>query len=236
MDASRTGPDFVFLDTFSDDLDAEEWIRSYPWNPEGPTTNESNGNFNWYLPEQAVVVDGHLELRAERRPFDGKDWVSGLATTCSVQRFSHGHFEARIQIPTGVSLWPAFWLANPDDWPPEVDVFEGVQPDGQPGTFGTNLWSGVADDTDDAWELHTLSDSAGWHVWGLTWTEDQLTWWLDGEVIRTETERLPDTDMCVIMNLAIGSASSSGTFGVPDERTPDEATMLIDWIRIDPAP
>lgn len=231
---SGGGGDGALFDDFDGPLDDTTWIPSYPWDPDGPTTNEANGNHNWYVPEQVRVTGGLLRLRAERRPLDGMDWVSGMVTTCSVRSFGYGLFEARVKLPVGTALWPAFWVSDPDSWPPEVDIFEAAQPEGRLEEFGTNLWSGPSEDPEQDWRRHTLPDPTGWHVWGLLWEPDRLTWLRDGEVVRVETDRVPGGELCILVNLAVGSSTAPQVFGEPDATTPDGAEMLVDWVRVRP--
>ena len=42
----------------------------------------------------------------------------------SRMKFRYGWFEAKVKLPKGKNLWPAFWLTGARSWPPEIDIFE----------------------------------------------------------------------------------------------------------------
>lgn len=76
--------------------------------------------------------EGHLRIRAREESFMGNDYTSGRITTQGLFEQKHGRFEARIKLPEGQGLWPAFWMlgANIEEvsWPEcgEIDILEYV--------------------------------------------------------------------------------------------------------------
>ena len=59
-------------------------------------------------PNAFLDGNGHLVLRAEREA-DGK-WTSARITTRGLKDFQYGRIEARMKLPVGTGLWPAFWM------------------------------------------------------------------------------------------------------------------------------
>ena len=102
-----------------------EWNTRQQWgqiHPDKPNC--------WYDPD-ALYVDnyGHIHLYTvyEPKPFDELGLTSkvGVGLISSVHNFRYGTFEIEAKLPRGKGLWPAFWLAPWNKWPPEIDVLEG---------------------------------------------------------------------------------------------------------------
>lgn len=106
------GWELVWRDEFdSSSLDMSKW--------EAVTLNSTYpGDVHYYLPEHASVVDGKLRITATDEPIEDKLYRS--ARLESWQAFGPGRFEARIDLPTGQGMAPAFWLYPNDPaipWP-----------------------------------------------------------------------------------------------------------------------
>ena len=106
--------------TFSEEftgssLDQSRWQDEYMW---GRTHNYEA----WCAPENVLIEDGLLRLKAENISREGMEYTTGMI--CSYGKFSqqYGYFEGRFRIPSGQGFWPAFWLLPyPQKWPPEID-------------------------------------------------------------------------------------------------------------------
>ena len=81
--------------------------------------------------------DGQLLIHARREPFQGADGIAREYTSARLKtqgRFEqmYGRFEARLQIPRGQGIWPAFWMMGADlatvGWPRcgEIDIMENI--------------------------------------------------------------------------------------------------------------
>jgi beta-glucanase (GH16 family) len=116
--APPTGYKLVFTDEFnSDSLDTLRWIDRYPW---GRTHNHDA----YVAPENVLLGDGTLTLRAERRAQGGKPFTSGtISSGYNKYTFNGGYAEARILLPETPGSWPAFWGLY-TGWPPEADIME----------------------------------------------------------------------------------------------------------------
>lgn len=186
---------------------------------------------------------GNLLITARREPgAAGAEYTSGRISTCGALEFNHGRVEARIRVPSGQGLWPAFWLVGAEEpWPQhgEIDIMESVN-DMRAVDFNAHQ---PLDDGGD-WELALpaarLPGGTTWagefHVFAVDWTADELVWSVDGiELARTSRDDVPDggrwvvdrSPQVVVLNLAVG-----GYPGAPDAGTPLPAAVQVDYVRI----
>jgi len=165
-------------------------------------------------------------------------YSSAKLTTQGLQSFRFGRIEARIKVPQGQGLWPAFWLLGDNitevDWPGcgEIDIMEviGHQPNVVHGsTHYTNSENRAASTTQGYDSGENLSE--GYHVYRLDWTNESMIFSVDDNVIQ---ETFIEEDMkeflrphYIILNVAVGGNWP----GLPDESTVFPQTMYVDWVR-----
>jgi len=187
---------------------------------------------------------GHLAITARREPWLGRDYTSGRIQTNGHFAQAGGRFEARIRVPVGQGLWPAFWLLGANfgsvGWPAcgEIDVMEyrGQEPRVVVGSLHGPGYSGGSAIT----TRYQLPGAAGFdqdfHVFAVEWVDDRITWSVDGvPYLGVRRADLPpggiwvfDHPFFVILDLAVG-----GHFvGPPDETTVFPQSMLVDWVRV----
>ncbi len=234
----------IFHDEFEDDsFDTDLWVTCYWWD-DGGCTNLGNRNLNWYLPENVIVQDGALHLRALEEEVVGSDgatyvYTSGMVTTGSTVddpsaptkfTFRYGYAEIRAQLPAGQGLWPAFWML-PDSQTsrPEIDVMEFLGQD----VTSIRMSMHYRDSSDERRRVTTFFDGAdftdGWHIFAVDWTPEAVVWYIDGvERFRYEEEYVPDVDMYILLNLAVGGDYP----GSPDADTPFPSDFVIDYVRV----
>jgi beta-glucanase (GH16 family) len=195
---------------------------------------------------QNVALDGegHLVITALRESYQGSAYTSARLLTKEKRVQAGGRVEARIKLPVGQGLWPAFWLlgANIDQvgWPTcgEIDVMEyrGQEPLVIHGTIHGPGYSGGAGITDSFSLPGPSGFDQDFHVFGVEWDEKHIAFEVDGEVYQVVTpESLPagtawvfDAPFYVLLNLAVG-----GTYvGPPDASTVFPARMVVDWVRV----
>jgi beta-glucanase (GH16 family) len=227
----------VFQDGFDGDrLDGKRWATCYDWN-NGGCTNAGNHEAEWYLPGQVGVHDGRAVLTAQRRDTVGSDgktypWVSGMITTgrdswnaAPRATFTHGYFEAALQVTDAGGMFPAFWLMPAArTTPPELDVAEFPS---TPHQVDFNLhWTG-ADNSDQhvglAWGPADFAGST--HVIAADWEPDSITWFVDGVARWKQTEHIPDVPMELIVNLAVG-------YPYPPPADVQHASVTVDWVKV----
>lgn len=203
-----------------------------------------NAELQYYTgrPEN-VSLDGagNLAITARRESFAGAPFTSGRITTKGKFDQAYGRFEARIKMPWGPGIWPAFWLlgANIDqvDWPQcgEIDIMEyrGQQPNLIHGTVhGPGYSKGDAITKSYGFEKGRFDTK--FHVFAVEWVEGFIDFYVDDTLyFRLQPEDVPgewvyDQPFFIILNVAVG-----GNFvGFPTSETPFPQTMLVDWVRV----
>jgi beta-glucanase (GH16 family) len=143
----------------------------------------------------------------------------------------YGYFEARMKIPAGRGLWPAFWLLPTDlAWPPEFDVMEalGQTPDVLYTTVHDMSYKGLTNPSSSqmAFATTTTDMSQGYRQYGVDWGPDKLRFYLDRRLVFSQPTPLDcHRPMYFIVNLAVGGPNSWP--GAPDESTPFPAYLRI---------
>jgi beta-glucanase (GH16 family) len=223
--------------TFSDEFDGPD-IDTAKW--EVLTRKDShNEEKQYYLPEQASIVDGRLRITSTNEPYEGKAYRSARLESWHAQ--AYGRFEARAKIPTTKGIWPAFWLLpRTGNWPHdgEIDIMEH---------HGSNMeevncaYHFANDDGQHAYvfQSYSIKDAQGgnirfpdgFHLYAAQWSPDELVFYVDGvEYYRVDRKAVPitDTPMSVILNTAVG-----GWFdGDPDGSTVFPQHFDIDYVRV----
>jgi beta-glucanase (GH16 family) len=237
-------------------LDRPGWTLAWHDEFDGPTLDGSrwvpdqgglwpNGELQFYTarPENVRIEDGHLILEARAEEYFGNDYTSARLKTLGKASFRYGRIEARMQVPAGQGLWPAFWLLGEtfptEGWPGcgEIDVVEiiGREPARAHGTVHGSSFHGAAG-ISAAYTLPRGVFADAEHVFAVEWEPGEIRWYVDGTRYQTVTPRdLPrpeewpfDRPFFLIVNLAVG-----GTWpGDPDATTPFPARLRVDWVRV----
>ena len=131
------------------------------------------------------VNNGFLVITAKKEDFEGSEYTSARIITQGKFDKQYGRFEARMKLPWGQGLWPAFWLLGDDDeettmveeeWPDigEIDImeFRGQEPSIIHGTIHGPEYSG-ADGITKGFELTDDRFDTGFHVFGIEWKENE---------------------------------------------------------------
>lgn len=234
---------------WSDEFDGEA-INPQNWAFELGGWGWGNGEAQYYTdrPENARVENGLLVIEARFEKYEGKYYTSARLVTQDLQEFQYGRVEARIKVPPGTGLWPAFWMLganfyrNPDDpfdanWPQagEVDIMEyvGREPDLVFGTVHGPGYAGAGGFT--RWNRQDFPIADEFHTYAIEWDETGITWFFDGQEFYTVTpdvvgdrEWVFDKEFFMLLNVAIG-----GTFGgVVGLDTEFPANMYVDYVRV----
>ncbi len=197
----------------------------------------------------AHLERGLLVITALKESFTGPDGVTrnySSARLLTRNKYSQGYgrFEARIKIPYGQGIWPAFWLLGDNianaHWPNcgEIDIMENIgrEPSIVHGTFhgpGYSGGSGIS-------AAYTLPNgrkfSDEFHTFALEWEPNVIRFYVDGILYKTRTPAdLPagatwvfDHPFFIILNVAVGG----GWPGNPDATTVLPQQMLVDYVRV----
>ena len=215
-------------------------------------------------PETVAIESGpdggrHLALRPHHRPgfetADGGrfDFVSGRLDTRGRFSFRYGTAAARIKLPAGPGLWPAFWALGPAPWPDggELDTMEYV---GDPrwvsaGVHGPG-YSGEGGLVDQ-FHFPVGEDATGWHVYAVDWSRDEVVFLVDDRVTSRVTRPMAgfhgpwafDREMHLVLNVAVGgiypfkmNGITTPAYGLSDAALASiragDAAMLVDWVRV----
>lgn len=156
----------------------------------------------------------------------------------------YGRFEARIKIPRGQGVWPAFWMLgnNIDNvgWPTcgELDIMENIgrEPSTVHGTMHGPGYSG-ANGIGAPFSLpNNAAFADAFHVFAIEWSTNEIHWYVDGSEYKTvRPQDLPagsqwvfDHPFFVILNFAVGGQWP----GSPDTSTTFPQTMTVDYVRV----
>lgn len=232
-------------------LDSSSWSTCYHWfnaQYQG-CTNAGNNELEWYKSSQVSVGNGHATLTAMNtsttgvvKDSQGNDVVknfpyrSGMISTGGSQWMDtakrtmlYGYIEARIRVPEGQGLWPAFWMLSADyGWPPEIDIMEILGHD--TSTTHMNLHWNDAGNHQQAGSSFSngMPLSGGWHTFAVDWQPGKLIWYVDGVPRKAlSSAGVPNRPMYVLFNLAVGGDWP----GSPDTSTVFPAKMDIDYVR-----
>ena len=218
-------------------LDATKWVRETGGGGWG------NAELEFYTdrPENAHIDAGYLVIAARRETFGNRDYTSARLKTQGFGAWQYGRIEARIQIPRGQGLWPAFWLLGDNipsaGWPTcgEIDIMEniGKEPGRIHGTVHGPGYSG-AGGISSAYDLPAGAFADTFHVYAIEWEPAAIRWYVDDALYKTVTPRdLPgrwvyDHPFFVILNVAVGGYWP----GSPDATTVFPQTMRVDYVRV----
>ncbi|WP_190809210.1 family 16 glycosylhydrolase [Flagellimonas sp. S3867] len=191
--------------------------------------------------ENVKVDNGLLLITAQEESFEGASYTSARLVTRGLFEQTYGRFEARIRLPYGKGLWPAFWLLGNDCaqniWPQcgEIDIMEylGDSPNVVFGTVHGPGYSAAEGETKE-YALEDDRFDTGFHVFGIEWGPDYINYYVDGDLYNQITpddvvgEWVFDHPFYIILNVAVG-----GSFpGSPNEETTFPQTMLVDYVRV----
>lgn len=233
-------PDYLFVDDFEVDgnPDDTKWVlcpkASSDWNDE---MSESY--------DQAYVEDGKLILKAEK---NNDEYLAGGIKTEGKFGFTFGKVEVRARItqyPNGA--FPAIWMMPKkyiySGWPDcgEIDIMEHIKQ--EPNihqTLHTHYRNTLGYQTGTT--KTTVCDYTDWNIYGLEWTSERLTFFVNGQETFTytnmhlsdeaEKKQWPfteDSEFYIILNMGLGD---EGTWAGPVDDDNLPAIMEVDWVRV----
>ena len=248
-DETQTVTTFTNL-TFEDNFDADGPIDETSWSYElgdgtdnGLPAGWGNNELQYYTdrPENIKVEGGMLHITVLEESFQSAAYTSARITTKDKVEQQYGRFEARIQLPWGQGLWPAFWLlgSNIDEvsWPQcgEIDIMEyrGQDPSTLIGTVhGPGYSAGEA--VSKEYVLPKDRFDTGFHIFGIEWGPEYINFYVDDVLYNQITpedvdgEWVFDHPFYILLNVAVG-----GNFvGPVGANTVFPQKMLVDYVRV----
>ena len=194
-------------------------------------------------PENVRIEDGMLLITARKESFDGSQYTSARILTRGLFEKRYGRFEARIKLPFGQGIWPAFWLLGDDSdgtviWPQigEIDIMEyrGQEPTIIHGSVhGPGYSAGNA--VTDTYRLMDGRFDTDFYTFAIEWEPNSIKYFVDDVLYNEITPDDADGEWVfnsntfyIIFNVAVG-----GTFvGPPSDLTPFPQTMMVDYVRV----
>ena len=247
-DTYHPGPGWqlVWADEFEGDtLDPAKWQRQVlgagRFNTEWQRYTDSSANA--YIDRGCLVIKAIHESDAH-----GPDqYSSARLHTLPENGWTYGKIAARIQLPFGQGIWPAFWMlgANIDEnggdtpWPQsgEIDILEMYGSKDNAVVEANIHYAGRSGRHANMGPVGARLDygkfADNFHVFEIEWDEDQIQWFVDGE--RFASTSISSAEFSefhepffILLNIAVGGRGA----GRPDDRTQFPQTMYIDWVRV----
>ena len=252
-DASPQAGESRWALVWSDEFNGPDGSRpdAAKWKFEAGGNGWGNHELEYYTdrPENSFVQGGNLVIQAQKEKFTGpdhvtRDYTSARITTKGFFEQAYGRFEARIKIPRGQGMWPAFWLIGNDfgktGWPAcgEIDIMENIGK--EPSTIHGSMHGPGYSGDNDFTSVYKLPGGINFyddfHVFAIEWEPGIVRFFVDQELYTTFTpSRLPagmkwvfDHPFYIILNVAVGGDWP----GPPDSTTPFPQTMLVDYVRV----
>lgn len=234
----RDGWTLVWQDEFDDPV-----INPDVWTHEigGHGWGNAESQFYTDAADNSFIEDGKLIIQVLEQNKQGKRYTSARLITKGKMEFEYGRIEARIQIPAGQGIWPAFWMLGNDidhtSWPQcgEIDIMEniGSEPSMVHGTIHGPGYSGANGVGKPFGIASTNRFADDFHVFAVEWEPEEIRWYVDDILYNTVTpddvpgEWVYDHPFFIILNVAVGGYWP----GYPDETTIFPQRMVVDYIR-----
>jgi beta-glucanase (GH16 family) len=232
-------------------LPAQQWKLVWSDEFDGTTINTANWVFDtgagcWGNDEleyytnrsdNACCKDGNLLIIGKKETYEGSEYTSARLKTQGKQSWTYGKVEARMKMPLGKGLWPAFWMLGESistvSWPAcgEIDIMEHVNTDST--ICATMHWDESGHQSFGGWKV--ISGIRQYHTYAVEWDSTDIKWLIDGEQYFSgnmannangnSSFRKP---FFILLNLAIGG----GWPGSPDVTTLFPDTVFVDYVRV----
>jgi len=234
----RPGWTLIWHDEFEgEELDPEKWVAEIGGHGWG------NNEYQFYTdrPENVRLEDGKLVIEARDEFFIRRHYTSGRIKTQGLFTFTYGRVEARMKLPYGQGIWPAFWMlgdnVEEDGWPlcGEIDIMEhiGREPRRVYGTVHGPGYSGSG----GIGHFTTLPEgslSEEFHSFAIEWEPGEIRWFVDDEQFfklteaQVNNEWVFDHPFFILINMAVGGYWP----GYPDESTVFPQFLTVDYVRV----
>jgi beta-glucanase (GH16 family) len=242
------------------DLDRSQWKTRFIYN--NGTLDYLNDELERYI-DNHIVTNGQLRFTSHARPGtvghppspSGAQYpLFDSSMIRSITTFKYGYFEARMLLPSGLGVWPAFWINPQSGWPPEIDIIEFVLNGGteMPTMMHHNVHRSQADGNGRYLyaDLNVNQSYAYWrapsnldpnyftcmpHTYSAFWDQDAVTYYIDGEPVAARRctwkhDDGSDGGMAhLLANLAIGGSWPTSNWTSPVDL--NDQVMAIDYVR-----
>ena len=226
---------------WQDEFDGNAIDRS-KWQFEHGGHGWGNNELQHYTdrPENARIENGMLVIEARKETYAEQQYTSARLITKGLHSWQYGRIEARMKLPQGQGIWPAFWMLGHQfptvAWPQagEIDIMEfiGREPNKVYGTLHGPGYSG-AQGFGGHIEL-PKPVSADFHQFAIEWNADEIRWFIDGKPFHRATpadvagEWVYRQPFYLLLNLAVGGNWP----GYPDASTSFPQQFQVDYVRV----
>ncbi len=221
-------------------VDSTKWVFE-----QGNNNGWGNSELEYYTDHltNARVEGGSLVITANKESIGTYQYTSARMKTQGKFTQKYGRFEARIKLPQGQGMWPAFWMLgdniNQAGWPTcgELDIMENIgrEPSIVHGTIHGPGYSGAQGLGGQYTLASPLRFADDYHIFAVEWDPDAIRWYVDGNLYSTHVPAdVPgktwvfDHPFFILLNLAVGG----GWPGNPDSTTQFPQKMLVDYVRV----
>src|SRR5215210_6759587 len=174
--ATTTTTTFSTL-VWSDEFDGTA-VNTANWGYDIGGGGWGNNEKEYYQAANATVANGNLVITAKKQRMKGNAYTSARLKTQGKKEFTYGKIEARIKLPLGQGLWPAFWMLganiNTVSWPKcgETDIMEHINTENT--IYGTIHWdnNGYA-----SYGGNTTTTPADYHIYAVEWDSAAIRWY-----------------------------------------------------------
>ena len=216
----------------------DETIWTYEYGAHGWGNNE----YQYYRKENTSVSDGYLSITAKKENYNGAKYTSSRIITMNKYETHYGYFEARISLPRGNGIWPAFWMLGANfeeiNWPfsGEIDIMEAINSENKTySTIHYNNGGSSANYSHGSYgnNGYRVDDRREFHTYSLYWDETVMIFYVDGiSTLRVSlTPAYLDCfhkDHFFIFNVAVGGNWPG--FNIDDSQFP--TSMKVDYLRV----
>jgi len=230
--------------SWSDEFDGTA-VNTDFWTFETGATGWGNNELQNYTTQNTSFVDGKLIITAKKINEDTAvgSYTSSRLVTKGKKEFKYGKMEISAKLPSGTGIWPAIWMMGGNissaGWPAcgEMDIMEyvGYEPNVVHSTVHTTAGSGGNGSGNS---MNLTSCEEDFHIYGLLWTEEKLTFYVDtpDNIVHTynpavkTAENWPFNQPCFfLLNVAVGG-TWGGAQGIDNSIFPQ--SMEIDYVRV----
>lgn len=239
----------VWSDEFDgSEINKENWTYDIGNGNNGNNNGWGNNELQYYTDrsDNARIENGNLIIEAKKENYNGSEYTSARLKSKGLQEFTYGKIEARIKLPSGQGIWPAFWMlgqgfTGDESWPycGEIDIMEHVNNESK--VWGTLHWDNNGSQTfGSGMSIDNLDD---YHTYSIEWTKNYIKWYVDdieycaadiSDIEIPGLERnIKNNDafhkpFFILLNLAVGGNWPQS----PDDSTDFPAKMYVDYVRV----
>lgn len=249
-----------FIDPFGNFNPGSGWTLAWSDEFNGTSINSDNWTFDigtgsggwgnneleYYTSraENAFISNGNLVIKAIQEIYNGSQYTSARLKTYGKQSWQYGKIVARMKLPYGKGLWPAFWIMGDSfytvNWPAcgEIDIMElvGGGTTGDRTVTGAAHWDNGGHQYQSSSYTATQAYSQAYHYFELEWSKNFLRVSVDAnpyftlDITPSAHPELSEfqAPFFILLNVAVGGNWP----GIPDVNTVFPQTMTVDWVRV----